>query len=349
MDRAGASERLLLLELLRELGSHLFDLRKGDVADVGLVRVQLGVVLVVILGHLEAVERLEGGHDGVAELALLGGDERLGGLLFLLVGVEDRAAVVRADVAALAVEGGRVVRGEVDLEQGFVGDDLRVVHDADRLGVAGRAGGDLLVGDGLDVGADVATGVAARDVVDALELLEDALDAPEAAAGEVGHADLAQRRDVTGFGEGQALAIDAEPHAGGLRAVVEDVAEVAVAASAEDLGADHAVAGVFLDVDVLVSDGLEEAGPARAAGELGVAGEERELAAGTGVDAVLFVIEQRAAEGGLGAGVAEDLVGLGAQPLLPLGFAELETGHLDRADEAAVGVEHPQGGRAAGG
>src|SRR5690606_12292497 len=62
-----------------------------------------------------------------------------------------------------------------------VADLLRVEGDAHGLGVAGHAAGDLLVGGSRDGAAHVA----GLDVDDAGELLEEVLDAPEAAAGEV--------------------------------------------------------------------------------------------------------------------------------------------------------------------
>src|SRR6266849_6991014 len=63
-------------------------------------------------------------------------------------------------------------------------------------------------------------------------------------------------------GEDEGFGVHAVPQAGWGRAVLEDVAEVGVAAGAENLGADHAVPTVDLRGDVLGSHGLEEAGPA---------------------------------------------------------------------------------------
>ena len=86
-----------------------------------------------------------------------------------------------------------------------------------------------------------------------------------------------------------------------LRAVGKDVAEVAVAARAQDLDAHHAVAAIRLGRDVLVGDRLEEARPAGARIELGVRREQRQPAADARVDAAALVVEQRAAERPLGA------------------------------------------------
>ena len=107
----------------------------------------------------------------------------LGDALLVVARVEDRAAVLRAAVAALAVELGRVVGdGEEDAQELAVGELAGVVGDFDRLGVAGSAGaGGLVVGGGL-----VAAAVAAGDVADAGQALEDGLGTPEAPAGQDG-------------------------------------------------------------------------------------------------------------------------------------------------------------------
>ena len=91
---------------------------------------QRGVVLVVGLGLEELLERLERGGDRLVEnprpLELL--DVGLGDAALLVARVEDRRAVLRADVAALAVDLRRVVGdGEVDAQQLAVSDAPRVV------------------------------------------------------------------------------------------------------------------------------------------------------------------------------------------------------------------------------
>ena len=94
-------------------------------------------------------------------------------------------AVLGADVVALAHALGRVVLLEEDLEQVGVGDLRRVEGDQHRLGVAGLAAADLLVGR-VRRGA---VHVADRRRVDAVEPPEEPLGAPEAAEGEVGDLD----------------------------------------------------------------------------------------------------------------------------------------------------------------
>ena len=92
--------------------------------------------------------------------------------------IEDGRAVLRAGIRPLAIERRRVVDHEEDIEDLAEGDDGGVERHLDDLGVAGRAGADLLVG---GVRPDAA-GVAGLDLLDAAQPLEDGLDAPETAA-----------------------------------------------------------------------------------------------------------------------------------------------------------------------
>ena len=85
------------------------------------------------------------------------------------------------------------------------------------------------------------------------------------------------------------------------RAVLEHVPEVAAAALADDLGADHPVRDVALDLDGLGHLRLGEARPARARLELRVGVEQLRAAAGTAVDAVLVVVPVLPGERPLGA------------------------------------------------
>ena len=79
--------------------------------------------------------------------------------------------------------------------------------------------------------------------------------------------------------------VDAVAQAGRAGAVVEDVAEMAVALRAQHLGADHAVAGIAFLVDMALDRGLGEARPAAAGIELGVGLEQRLAAAGADIGA----------------------------------------------------------------
>jgi len=107
-------------------------------------------------------------------------DDFFSHLLLRVVGVVDAAAVLRADIVALAVERGRVVHHEEDLEDFAQADLRRVEFELHHLGVAGAAGADLFVGrlDGL------AVAITRLHVEHALHPVEHRLGAPEAAATE---------------------------------------------------------------------------------------------------------------------------------------------------------------------
>ena len=98
--------------------------------------------------------------------------------LLLAARREDRRAILGADVIALAVELGRIVGGEEDVEQLVIGDRVGIEGDPDRLGMAGVAAADLPVGRVGDMAADIA----ALDLRDADHVLEHRLGAPEAPA-----------------------------------------------------------------------------------------------------------------------------------------------------------------------
>ena len=107
------------------------------------------VVLMIRLGGIELGQRIEPRHDrtaehvGAAEL----GDIGLGDFLLCLVGIEDRRAVLGADVGTLAVELGRVMGdGEEHLQDLAERDLARVVRHLHRLGMAGAPAAHLLVG-----------------------------------------------------------------------------------------------------------------------------------------------------------------------------------------------------------
>src|SRR5919197_372982 len=99
-----------------------------------------------------------------------------GGLALLVARIEDRRAVARADVVALAVLGRRVVDLEEELEDVPVGAALGVEDDLDRLGVTGM----VAVGRVVVLPAGVSD--PGRD--DSIAVAQQLLDAPEAAARE---------------------------------------------------------------------------------------------------------------------------------------------------------------------
>src|SRR5215469_18307378 len=94
--------------------------------------------------------------------------------------VEDRRAVLAADIEALPVAGGRIVDPPERLEQLRVADLGRVEPHLYRLGVAGAAPADPLV---AGVG-NMLAGIADNGLQDPVDLAEGRLDTPEASCGE---------------------------------------------------------------------------------------------------------------------------------------------------------------------
>src|SRR6476469_2870963 len=94
------------------------------------------------------------------------------------------------------------------------------------------------------------------------------------------------RSGVAG-GELERGRVHAVPLAGGARSVVEDVTEVAPAATAADLGAHHAVGRVGHELHRLRDERLGEARPAGTGLELGVGVEQLSAARRAAVDAVV--------------------------------------------------------------
>src|SRR4029077_19530087 len=118
--------------------------------------------------------------------------------------------------------------------------------------------------------------------------------------------------------ERQRARIDAVPLTGRLGAVVEDVAKVAAAAAAHDLGAPHEKAVVRAQLDRLGDRGLVEARPAGARVELGVRAEQPGATAGAPVEAVPVVAEIRAGERHLGVRLTQHVVLQWSQFAAPL-------------------------------
>src|SRR5260221_5204489 len=85
-----------------------------------------------------------------------------------------------------------------------------------------------------------------------------------------------------------------------LRAIGEDVAQVGVAAAANDLGPHHEMAFIGHERDAVVVERLPETRPAGAGLELGLRVEQRLTAADAGVCACFVVVPVFAAEGPFG-------------------------------------------------
>src|SRR6202020_2630239 len=98
----------------------------------------------------------------------------------------------------------------------------------------------------------------------------------------------------------QRKAIHAVAQAGRLRPVVEDVAEMAAAAAAMNFGPQHPE-GAVLGLADRVVERLIEARPAGAALEFGLRGEQRQVAAGAGEDALAMLLQKRARTRAFGA------------------------------------------------
>ena len=139
------------------------------------------VVLVVVLGAVEVLQRFYLHDDGVSIVALLLLHDLNDDGQIALVGEVDAGAIAGALVLALPVEAGGVdglhKHTEEELQVGL----LVVVSDVYGLGVAGGVGIDLLVGGvpGMSVSK------AHFGLQYAPDLLEEMLAAPEAAASEI--------------------------------------------------------------------------------------------------------------------------------------------------------------------
>lgn len=143
---------------------------------VGLMRIVGEVILVVALGGVELRERGNFGDDGVAELGG-GGIAGLESSLFLgLVVIKNDAAILRANVGTLAIEGGGVVGFPEDLKQLLERDHRGIENDAHDLCVASIAAADVVVGRILCLAARIAT----DDALHTTKALENGFNTPEA-------------------------------------------------------------------------------------------------------------------------------------------------------------------------
>src|SRR4051794_26229158 len=113
--------------------------------------------------------------------------------------------------------------------------------------------------------------------------------------------------------------VDAVPVAGGgLRGVVEDVPEVAVAGAAEHLGPHHAVAAILAQDDVVGGARLPERRPAAVRVELGLRPEQLRAAGPAAVDADGLGVDVLPGPRPPGAGLAQDRVLLRGKLRAPL-------------------------------
>ena len=160
------------------LGTNLRNFRSHDGRAVALVGVSSVVVVVLLLSDQEVERLLNGGDNGVVVHVAHVGDHGLGRGSLFIGKRHDAGPVLRADIVALPVELGRVVDGEEDLEEGFVGDDAWVKLNFHHFSVAGGAAADCLVG-GVGV---VAACVSGERRLDAVNLFVSAFNAPKASS-----------------------------------------------------------------------------------------------------------------------------------------------------------------------
>src|ERR1700738_4956845 len=139
------------------------------------------------------------------------------------------------------------------------------------------------------------------------------------------HENSTSSRARCGRMEHQRKTVHAVAQAGRLRTIVEDVAEMAAAATAVNFGAQHAE-GAVLGLADGVLERLIKTRPAGAALEFGVGREQRQVAAGAGEDALAMFLEQRARTRALGALLAQDLILLRSELRAPfrIGLFDLE-------------------------
>lgn len=91
------------------------------------------------------------------------------------------------------------------------------------------------------------------------------------------------------------------------------MAKVAIAACADDFGADHTVAGVVSFANVRLGIGFKKTWPAGAGCELGIGVEQRQAAQAAGVDSEVLVVQPFAAERGFCAVLQEDAAFFGVE------------------------------------
>src|SRR6267143_1020886 len=145
--------------------------------------------------------------------------------------------------------------------------------------------------------------------------------------------------------EYQRKAVHAVAQAGRLRPIVENVTEMAAAAAAVDFGSQHPEGAVFGLADGVL-ERLIKTRPAGAALEFRLRGEQRQVAAGAGEDALAMLLEQRARSRTLGALLAQDVILLRRQLRAPfrIGLFDLEflRGVRGRSSQPAEGRKAKQ-------
>lgn len=122
------------------------------------------------------------------------------------------------------------------------------------------------------------------------------------------------------FSKLQGGGVDAVAEAGWRGAVFEDVAEMAVAAVADDFGSDGEEASVWFFADVIFLDWFPVTWPAGAGFIFGFGAEEGQVAGNAEVGSFFFVVPIESGEGAFGSFLSNDSVLFFGQELLPFRF-----------------------------
>src|SRR5690606_14889881 len=138
----------------------------------------LPVFLVVVFRRVPLGWAFDSGNRRIVVLCVPARDGPLRFLVLRFAQREDRAAILRSDVVALAVQLRRIMGAEKDVEDFRIGNDRGIVGNPDRLCVTGRSAADLLVRWVRHGAADVA----AFDLAYANNVAEHRFGAPEASA-----------------------------------------------------------------------------------------------------------------------------------------------------------------------
>ena len=114
---------------------------------------------------------------------------------------------------------------------------------------------------------------------------------------------------------------------------------MSAAAGTENFGPMHSIGVIRPLDDVLAGDRLEKAGPAGPRMEFGIRGEQRQSAAGAGINPLFFVVQQRAAKCVLRPLFAQDAELFLGQLPLPFVLAQFDARRLDGPDEFPLSIE----------
>ena len=136
------------------------------------------IFLMIILCRIPSAGRLDRGDDFAILIGIGAGDGRFGGVMLCIVCRKDCRAILRADIIALTVKLGRIMRAQMHVVNLGERDRIGIERHADRFGVAGPARANFLVSRAGRITADIA----AFDLRNAHDIAEHRFGAPEASA-----------------------------------------------------------------------------------------------------------------------------------------------------------------------